>query len=298
MELELKHFKLVVALAETGNMTKAADSLFLTQSALSHQLKDAEERVGVPLFSRKNKRLTLTPAGQQFVMMSREVIGQVHEGIKVIRHNAHIETRKLRVQAGCFTSFSWIPAILSEYSMRFPKVEIEIAATLKDPIADLLQKNSDIAIVNQEIRNKQLMFEELFSDQLLIIMSPHHRLARKPTLDMRELDGENIVIYNVPDSDSTLISDIMKPVGAKPGRVIRLDLTEGIVEAIKAGLGIGILSNWAAAPFVDQGSLVTRPAGKKGFHRTWKAVVRKADYSQSHVQELFNLLKTQLKRRL
>jgi len=297
MELDIRHFKLMVALAESGNMTKAAEELHLTQSALSHQLKDAEAKVGVPLFERKNKRLNLTPAGQELVQFSHEILGKIHDRVKLIREAGSLETRKIRIRAGCYTSFKWIPAILRDYSYKYPRVQLEVAGSLKAPISDIENNRADIAIVSDDhVKSKSLYVEPLFTDEMVLILSPQHHLAQKSFIKPKDLDGEDIVIYNVDDEDSTLISYIMKPAGAKPRRVTRMELTEGILELVKSGMGVGILADWAAAPHVSQGTLVMKSVYPKKIHRTWKAVARKKDSQEPHIKEFFSLLKSELKR--
>src|SRR5580700_11833587 len=103
MNLEIRHLKLVAAIAETGSVTLASNRLHLTQSALSHQLRDAEEQLGVPLFERRNRRMALTPAGERLLQSARAVIDELARAEKDIRECNGNGTSKgvLRVSTEC-----------------------------------------------------------------------------------------------------------------------------------------------------------------------------------------------------
>src|SRR3954453_21419479 len=85
MDLEVRHLQLVAAVAEVGSLTRAGDRLHVTQSALSHQLRDIEDRLGAPLFHRRGKRLVLTPAGEHLLQSARDVLERLRQTEDAIR---------------------------------------------------------------------------------------------------------------------------------------------------------------------------------------------------------------------
>lgn len=294
-DIELRHLKLMAILGQSQTMTAAAEKLRLTQSALSHQLKDAEAKIGTPLFFRKNRKLTMTPAGRQLLTLSQEILRSLDSGVKAIRANAHIENMTLRIATECYTCYHWLPPVFKEYTEQFPEVKLEVVAKHSNsPIAALQKGKLDLVITSDEIKGSGLHIEPLFSDELIAVLPPTHPLAAKRHLDPKDFLDQTVIIYNVPEEESTLLSALLKPVGVKPSRVIRMDLTEGILELSKAGLGIGFLAHWAAARFLEQGSLVARPVGKTGYTRTWKAVTTKELGAMFHMKEFMVLLKEEL----
>src|SRR5215470_2310330 len=118
MDLEVRHLRLVAAVAEVGSLTRAGDRLHLTQSALSHQLRDIESRLGAPLFLRVGKRLVLTPAG--------DVLARLEQAEREIRQMGKERAGILRLTTECYTCYHWLPPLLIRYRRRFPRVEVRI----------------------------------------------------------------------------------------------------------------------------------------------------------------------------
>src|SRR5215471_4468328 len=120
MNLEIRHLKLIAAIAETGSMTKAGNCLHLTQSALSHQLRDAEEQLGVPLFERGNRKMTLTPAGQRLLQSARMVIAELDGAQREIKDRKAIGQGLIRLSTECYTVYHWLPARLKLFQQKYP----------------------------------------------------------------------------------------------------------------------------------------------------------------------------------
>src|SRR5262250_1430699 len=109
MDLEVRHLKLVAAVADAGSLTRAGDRLHLTQSALSHQLRDVESRLGTPLFLRVGKRMVLTAAGSRVLRSADEVLHALAQTEDAVRRLAGGHASALRVSTGCHTAFYWLP---------------------------------------------------------------------------------------------------------------------------------------------------------------------------------------------
>src|SRR5678816_1112680 len=126
MDLEVRHLQLVAAVAEMGSLTRAGDRLHLTQSALSHQLRGIESRLGAPLFLRVGKRLVLTPAGERLLASARDVLERLQQTERDIREMGRDGAGLLRLTTECYTCYHWLPALLTRYRRRFPRVEVRI----------------------------------------------------------------------------------------------------------------------------------------------------------------------------
>ena len=207
MHLELRHLKLVAAIAETSSVTLAANKLHLTQSALSHQLRDAEEQLGVPLFERRNRRMALTAAGERLLLSARAVIEELARAEKEIREcNGNGVTKGvLRVSTECYTVYHWLPPRLKLFQHKFPAVDFQLVIEATDsPFEALLEGKLDLAIVCDPIRNRKIRYTPLFEDEVVIIVSPEHRLAGKKFAAPVEFANENLIIYP-PKEDSTVL---------------------------------------------------------------------------------------------
>jgi LysR family transcriptional regulator for metE and metH len=289
-KLEVRHLKLLVTVAEEGSVTEAGRRLHLTQSALSHQLRDAEEKLGTALFLRLGRKMVLTPAGDRLIACARRVLEELTntEGqIEGLNGGARGE---IRLSTECYTCYHWLPPVLQKFHGKFSRVEVNIVASAtSNPSAALLEGKLDIAIMSCPPRNKSVRVTPMFEDELVFAMSPRHRLASASAVRPKDLETETVLIYP-PREESTLINKILKPAGVEAQRVIEVPLTEAIVELAAAGTGIGFLARWAVAPSVEAGKVAIRPLSGRGFRRQWYAVTLRNQPTPAFLAEFLTLL--------
>lgn len=292
MQLEMRHLKLVAAIAETGSVTLAGNRLHLTQSALSHQLRDAEEQLGVQLFERRNGRMALTGAGERLLQSARAVIDELARAEKEIReHNGNGASRGvLRLSTECYTVYHWLPPRLRLFQHKFPGVDFQIVIEATDsPFEALLDRKLDLAIVCNPIRNRKIRYTPLFEDEVVIIVPPEHSLAGKKYIALRDLASENLIVYP-PKEDSSVLNKFLTPARIAPRRIQEVMLTDVIVEMVRAGLGVAALAKWAVSPHLDSGALVGLSLTEKGFRRTWSAAQLRHAPKLDHVEEFIRVL--------
>ncbi len=289
-KLEVRHLKLLVTVAEEGSVTDAGKRLHLTQSALSHQLRDAEEKLGTALFLRLGRKMVLTPAGERLIACARRVLDELSHTETQIEGLNGGARGVIRLSTECYTCYHWLPPVLHKFHGKFGKVEVNIdAGATPNPAAALLEGQLDVAIISTPPRNKSLRTTPMFEDELVLVMSPKHRLTAASQVRPRELEGETVLIYP-PREESTLINQVLKPAGVAPGRIIEVPLTEAIAEMAGAGTGIGFLARWAVAPYVDAGKVAIRPLSGRGFRRQWYAVTLRNQPTPPFLAEFLNLL--------
>src|SRR3954471_15535220 len=165
MDLEVRHLRLVAAVADCGSLTRAGDRLHLTQSALSHQLRDIETRLGAALFLRLGKRLVLTPAGERLLASAREVLERLQQTEHDIRQMGRDRAGLLRLTTECYTCYHWLPPLLTRYRRRFPGVEVRIDVdATRPPLEMLLAGRIDVALVSSPVRDRRLVALPVFED--------------------------------------------------------------------------------------------------------------------------------------
>ena len=172
MDLEVRHLKLVQAVTAHGSLTRAGAQLHLTQSALSHQLRDIELRLGASLFLRVGKRMVLTPAGEQLLRSADDVLATIDRTEETIRRLAGASGGVLRISTECYTCYHWLPSLLKEYRRTHPRVEIQVVAdATQHPLPYLLDGRLDVAIVTDPVRDRRLVARRLFDDEMVVIWS-------------------------------------------------------------------------------------------------------------------------------
>jgi LysR family transcriptional regulator for metE and metH len=289
MDLEVRHLKLVRAVTSSGSLTGAGTVLNLTQSALSHQLRDIEARLGTPLFLRVGKRMMLTPAGERVLRSADEVLEAIERTEASIRRLSGADRGLLRLSTQCYTCYHWLPAFLKRYRRAHPKVDVRIDAdATADPMAHLIDGRLDVAIVSDPVRERRLVARSIFADEMVIIVDPRHPLAGKAFVRAGDLAAETLLMYS-PKDEST-IYQLLAGEGVVPAHVQVIQLTEAIVELVKAGLGVAFLARWAVEPHVKAGTLRALPYTRRGYARTWSAATLKDMTRVPYVREFIDAL--------
>jgi LysR family transcriptional regulator for metE and metH len=289
--LEVRHLHLVRAIAEEGGVTKAGRRLHLTQSALSHQLRDAEEHLGTRLFDRIGKRMVLTPAGERLLRSARTVLDELALTEQEIRRHAGRTGGVLRLTTQCNTVYHWLPSRLRLFHRTHPDVDLQVVAgATDDPLPSLLEGGIDLAIVFRPRRDSRLTLRPLFRDEVVVVMQPGHRLERKPFVAAADFAPEHLILYSIPRESNLVFREVLIPAGVSPARVTHIQLTEAIVEMVKEGLGISVLARWAVAPQLERGELVARSLTGSGRYRQWSAAWRTKPAAPAYLRDFVEVL--------
>jgi LysR family transcriptional regulator for metE and metH len=292
--LEVRHFSLVHEIAATGSVTRAAERLHLTQSALSHQLRDIESRLGIQLFLRLGKKMVLTPPGERVLTAAKRVldeIGRTEEDLRLMSQNGK---GVLRLCTQCNTGYHWLPPLLQSFHRKFPGVDVQIMVNATDrPIEALLEGQIDLAIVTSEIDDRRLDIEALFDDELVAVVSPTHPFAKRSFIQPEDFAEEHLIIYSADPQDSYTFTRILRPAKVEPARVSQVPLTEAILELVKAGLGVSVMARWAIEPSIRTGAVNAIRIGKRGVFRSWTAVTLRDRVEPKWQREFVNLLSRQ-----
>jgi LysR family transcriptional regulator, regulator for metE and metH len=270
--LEVRHLRLMQAIAEEGSVTAASRRLHLTQSALSHQLRDVELRLGVQLFLRVHRKMILTPAGDRLLRSAASVLGELERAENELRDLGRERSGLLRLATQCYTGYYWLPPLLEGFRAKHPGVEVRIVVSATErPLEALLAGEIDLAVCNSPVGDKRLAVKTLFRDELLVVVSGESGLAKKRHVVPGDFADENLFLYGTLE-ESLLYRKILAPAGIRPRSVSQVQLTEAMLQMVEAGLGIAVLAKWAVLPYLRRGTLRAVRLGVRGLNRKWLAV--------------------------
>jgi LysR family transcriptional regulator for metE and metH len=294
MDLDLRHLRLVATIAEAGNVTRAAERLHLTQSALSHQLRDAEDRLGTPLFARAGRRMLLTPAGVRIRDAATRVLDEVRRAAEDVQQLARHGAGTIRVSAQCNTGYHWLPPLLARFERLHPNVDVRILPEVTTrPVEALLEGTLDVALLIDDVEDRRLRVSPLFSDEHVVLVSRTHRLASRSWIAPADLASEHLVLYSTDPDDSFTLGRILAPAGVIPARVSNVQLTEAILEMVRAGLGVGILPRWSVEPAIASGAVRALRITRRGVFRQWTAAQLRARPEPPYLKDFLDLLAAQ-----
>lgn len=295
--METRHLRLIKILAEEGGITKSLDKLFLTQSAVSHQLKDLEERLGTKIFIRsKNHRgkdqWKLTEEGEVLYQTAVKVLDEIDKAMINIQELKYGHQGTIRLSTECYTVYHWLPAFMRKMNVLYPKLDINInmEATHK-PLPKLLENELDIAITSDPIDDKRLKFIELFRDEVFAVVSSNHAWAKKKWVVAEDFTDEKLIIHSYPLETVTVYEHFLKPNNQTPPQIAAIPLTEATLELVKAQMGVTCMPLWALKPFASSNDLKLVKIGKKGLIRTHFAAIRSADKSKKYLLDFIENLK-------
>jgi LysR family transcriptional regulator for metE and metH len=291
MRLEIRDFRLVVAISELGTLTRAGQQLNLTQSALSHQLADLERRLDAPLFERSGRRMIPTRLGARLASHGKELLERLGDVERDVFDAAARHEAVLRIATECYTCYHWLPPVLQEFRQLHPSVDVEVvpSATAR-PLAALVAGRLDLSIVSTVTRDRRITFTPLFEDELLLVVAPEHRLAGRRQVDPAELRRERVLLYSKPD-DSFVYRRVLAPAGVSPRQVTPIQLTEAMIELIKSSMGVGVLARWAIQREVDAGLVAVASLGPDGVRRRWRAATRAAGTTPAYLAAFVEFLR-------
>ncbi|GAA4300720.1 LysR family transcriptional regulator [Compostibacter hankyongensis] len=277
--METRYLRLIKAIVEEGNITRAIDQLHLSQSALSYQLKEAELQLGTPIFFRRNKKLILTPAGKRLYATANLVLKELDAAEAEIRKMMNGETGVIKISTECYTSYHWLPPVLKKFKSAFPNVEVEIVfeATHR-PIEKLMDGSLDLAITSNPEQTDKIEYIELFTDEMLAVVSQHHPWAGQEYVSAEDFANIPLIIHSLPLDTVSVFRSLLIPKGINPKKLIVLPLTEASIEMAKANMGVIVMANWALRPYITE-EIKAIKVTKEGFFRNqFMARIREREY--------------------
>jgi LysR family transcriptional regulator for metE and metH len=291
--MEIRHLKLVSEVSKSGSLTKASESLYLSQSALSHQLKEIESYFKTQLFIRQNKQMVLTKEGEIVLLASQRILDEIENTSKYIRQLTEKDAGEIRLSTECYTSYPWLSNFLKEFHPLYPKVEVKINSdATRYALSNLLDNNIDIGIF-EDNKSRKLNYTPLFNDEFYIIVNPSHPWAGRSWMDVKDISNEPYIMYTIPTEESSLYK-ILFPKAA-PKRLYKMMVTEAIIEMVKGGLGFTVMPNWIVYPYIKSKELKAIRISKKGIKRTWYAGVLKNRIIPAYMTSFINKLAKHMK---
>ncbi|WP_437730159.1 LysR family transcriptional regulator [Sorangium sp. So ce1335] len=280
-QLEVRDLELVLALSAAGSTAGAASAMHITQSAVSRALAQAEERIGARLFERTARGVTPTAAGERLIAGAGLVLAQLRELEREVAAPAPA-TRRVRLVCECYTAYRWLPSAMANLRRRLPRLEVELAVEhTQDPVGALARGDIDVALLTtaalpaaREAR-AALVERPLFSDEVVFVVSTSHPLAGRASITRDHLRESPLITSNTPPAEARWF--LTTVFGRQKPRLefLRFPLTEAVIDAARAGMGIAVLSEWMADGYLDGGDLAVKRLSSGPLRRPWRMAYRR-----------------------
>lgn len=276
MNITIRQLKVFREVARLQSFTRASKALYLTQPAVSMQIKQLEEAVGLKLFEKQGRQISLTDAGDEIRLLSDSVLQQIDETQDHLQQIASGDQGKLRL-AVATTVASVATRLMARFNEQHPAMSLHFTVTNREGLIQLLQNNeTDIVIMGKPPEELELETQELMANPLVIIAPPGHPLcdSDKP-INLNTLLQQDFILREPSSGTRQAIERFMNTHGRTLHSSIEMNSNDAITQSVAEGLGLGIVSVHTVTNELKQGRLKLIDAIGFPLHRSWYMVQRK-----------------------
>lgn len=244
--IELRHLRTLMALKESGSLAGAAKKRFVTQSALSHQIKELETRINSSLFVRKSKPLTFTTEGTRLLTLAEQILPKVLATEYDLKHGIEEVSQKLKLGIECHSCFRWLMPVIEAFKHQRPEAQIELSSRhLFDAINALETGALDLVFSSDPVPGHAIAYQHLFDFEVKLLVSNQHPLANEAYVTPAQLAGETLITYPVPLQRLDIYKHFLEPAGIETGEQKQCDLTTTLLQRVACNDGITALPTWS-----------------------------------------------------
>ena len=288
MKFTLRQLEVFLAAARQENLTRAAEALAMSTSAASDALRELEHQFDMQVFDRVGKRLQLNDVGRQLQPRAEELLGRAREIELLLASHEGIDT--LKVGATLSIGNHLCIPLIQQYRQRYPQSQIRLIVANTAQISHMVANfELDVGLIEGEINDPQLDIRWWRRDSLLLFCHPGHPLARKKRLTRNDLLAAQWVLRESGSGTRQTFDRVMHDLLPRLDIVRELQQTEAIIQAVKAGMALGCLSQVTLEDAIRAGELVALQASGRDFARGFYLILHRHKYRSAaiaHWQEL------------
>ncbi len=246
--MEFRQLRTFREIAETRSFTKAAQRVHVTQAAVSAQIKALETEAGTPLFSRINKKVFLTEAGEWLLRRADRMLREHDEALFELSELSQAGRGRLRIgTASTMASNYPLPAILAELKQDYPRLQLSVLrGTSAEIVNQILANDLDLGLISLPVEANDIRTEVLRRDRLIAIVPQGHRLANQRTVSASQLAAEPLILGEEGGNTRRLIDLFFEKAGFKPEVIMKLGSMTAIKRMVECGLGVSIVPQSSA----------------------------------------------------
>ncbi len=267
--MEIKFFRLVKTIAEEGSIANSSEKLFLTQSALSHQLRELENQLGFKVFHRTRNKWELTDEGQEIYKIGCEIINSIERGFETIEQVRKGSKGTIKLSTECYSFYLDLPRFIQKLGILYPKIDVDlILDATHQPIPKVRSGDIDIAVVTSKPLSDDLLTKAIFDDEIFAVCHKENPLNDLDYLDSGHFSDLHLIIHSFPLETVSVYEYFLKPNHITPAKISAIPLTEVALEMVQANMGVMCIPKWVLRSFKLSDDIVFKRIGKHGLKRT------------------------------
>lgn len=288
--MDIRQFEMFQAIVDTGSFTRAGEKLYVSQSAISRQIKLLEEELGDQVFKRIHRKIYLTPTGEVLLHYTRKIFNEMRLMTSEISDLTHLRRGYLRLAGGMSICTYLFPALVKEYQQRYPNVELTIATGTNDEILRLLKTNQvDLALLSLPFQDEDLEIHPALTEEMVLVMEKQHPLSTRDRITFKDLTPYTFIHFERGSNTRKLLDEIFQEEKIHFSNNMELENVEITKPLVEIGLGISIIPYPAVVKDGKNKSLYYRRIQGRRIYRELGWVSLKSDYTIRALKQLLGL---------
>jgi LysR family transcriptional regulator for metE and metH len=282
--LERIHLEILTAIKEHGTLTKAAESLYLSQSALSHSIKKLEGQIATSIWKKDGRNLRLTPAGERIQTLANRILPQILHTELLLSQIAKGEMGKLRIGMECHPCYQWLLRVIQPYLEHWPDIDMDVKQEFQfGALGALLSYEIDVLITPDPLVKPKIDYIPVFDYEHRLVVSSAHKLAKLDFILPEQLRDEVLFSYPVEPLRLDIFSQFLNPAKCTVKKHKNIETTEIMLQMVAAGRGVCALPGWLVDEYSKSMSIKSIRFGEKGINKQIFVGIRK---DEQHINYL------------
>ncbi len=288
--IDRNHLEILRAVDRDGSLTAAAESLHLTQSALSHAIRKLERYLGTPLWLRDGRQLRLTQAGGYLLALANRLLPQLEHAEEVIGQYAKGQRGTLRIGMECYPCYQWLLKVVGPYLECWPDVDVDVKQKFQfGGIGALFGHDIDMLVTPDPLHRPGLVFEPVFDYEQVLVVARDHPLADSDFVIPGDLERETLITYPVEVERLDIYTRFFLPAHTSPARHKTIETTDIMLQMVAAGRGVSALPKWLVAEYAEKLPVVPVRLGEEGLPKQIFLGLRERDCEVDYLNSFMNL---------
>ena len=290
--IDRSHLRILRAIEQQGSLTKAAESLHLTQSALSHKIKNLETVTGVSLWGIEGRNIKLTQAGEYLLREAKRLLPQLERVDEVLAQYSRGEKGRLHIGMECSPCYQWLLKVVNPFLNAWPGVDVDVKQQFQfGGMAALFNYDIDILVTPDPVSREGVVFQPVFPYEQVLVVSPDSPLAEFAFIEPEQLADQTLYTYPVATDRLDIFLQFLLPKNCQPKQHKTMGSTEMLLQMVVANRGVTTLPQWLVEEYAEKLPLKTVRLGKQGVHKHIHLGMRSEDQSETHVQAFLQMAK-------
>lgn len=290
--IEHSHLKILQALDQQGTLTKAANVLCLSQSALSHQIRYLEKKLDVILWKKEGRLLRLTQAGELLLKVAQQVLPVLQQAEETLKAYGEGRQGILRIGVECYPCAKWLNGVVGNFLQELPKVEIDIVNKFQfSGLEGLLNHHIDILVTPDIEMNSKIHYEAIADYDLVLLVSSDHPLAHLTMIQAQQLASETLLSFPIPLERMDVMTQFLNPADIKPAKLKEIESIDLMIQLVSLERGVCVLPEWLADYYCKRLTLKKLNLGKQGIHKQLYLAMHHDDQNISYIEKFITVSK-------